>query len=98
MRVEFSKHVEPDLEAIAGWIAAGSLSRAVSFIQELRLLIRLIGRSPQIFRLRPEIRPDIRIATHGRYVILFRIHNEVVRIERVVYGARNLFSLLEHDD
>jgi toxin ParE1/3/4 len=30
----------------------------------------------------------------GRYVILFRILDDAVRIERVVYGGRDLPSLL----
>lgn len=27
---------------------------------------------------------------HGNYVILFRILDEIVRIERIAYGGRNL--------
>ena len=33
-------------------------------------------------------RTGIRIAVHGRYLILFRADDESVRIERIVHGAR----------
>ena len=33
---------------------------------------------------------DARLAVVGRYLILFRIAGEAVRIERVVFGGRNL--------
>lgn len=95
MRVEFSPWVEGDLEAIADYIAQDNLARAVSFIREIRTKVRAVGRSPQLYRLRPEIGKDVRIATVGRYILLFRIVGQVVRIERVVFGGRNLPELLE---
>ena len=53
-----------------------------------------IAKQPEMYRLRPEIGPDARLATVGNYVILFRIRKNVVRIERVVHGGRDLFPLL----
>jgi hypothetical protein len=38
------------------------------------------------------------MAIVGRYVILFRIFAEAVRIERVVYGGRDLLALLQQDE
>ena len=35
------------------------------------------------------------MATTGRYVILFRVGNDTVRIERVVYGSRDLPAVLD---
>jgi toxin ParE1/3/4 len=94
MHIQFSSHVERDLEEIGDWIAQGSPSRAVTFVQELRREIRRIGDNPRLFRLRPEIRPDLRLATFGRYLILFRIADNMVHVERVVYGGRDLMRLL----
>lgn len=90
MRVALSSFVESDLEAIAGYIAQDNPKRAVSFIQEIRGELRRIARNPLLYQLRPEIGADARIATIGRYVILFRIVGKIVRIERVVYGGRDL--------
>ncbi len=94
MRVEFSRWVEGDLEAIADFIAEDNPTRAVSFIREIRDKIERIGRQPLLYQLRPEIGHDARLAVVGRYVILFRVAGEVVRIERVVFGGRDLPELL----
>ena len=94
MRVEFSAFVEGDLIAIADYIAQDNSTRAVEFIREIRDEIRRIGKNPLIYRLRPEIGEEARLAIVGRYVILFRIRGKVVRIERIVFGGRDLPLLL----
>ena len=94
MRVEFSAFVEGDLVVIADYIAQDNSTRAVEFIREIRDEIRRIGKNPLIYRLRPEIGEEARLAIVGRYVILFRIRGKVVRIERVVFGGRDLPLLL----
>jgi toxin ParE1/3/4 len=94
MKVEFSAFVEGDLEVIADYIAQDNPRRAVSFIHETREQIRT-GKNPLGYRLRPELSDDARMAVVGRYVILFRVAGEVVRVECVVYGGRDLLALLE---
>jgi plasmid stabilization system protein ParE len=54
-----------------------------------------IAKQPQIYRLRPELGAEARLATVGNYAILFRIRQNAVRIERVVHGGRDLLSILE---
>lgn len=90
MRVKLSRFVRRDLEEIADWIAHDNPRRAVTFIQEIRETFREIGAGPQLFQLRPDIGESARVAVVGRYVILFWIDGEVVRIERVLYGGRDL--------
>lgn len=60
--------------------------------------MREIAKQPQIFRLRPEIGADARLATMGNYVILFRIRQNAVRMERVVHGSRDLLAILEETE
>lgn len=93
MRVELSPHIERDLDEIAEWIMQGNPSRALSFIREIREEFRKIGQSPWLHQLRPEIGEEARLAVVGRYVILFWIAGDVVRIERVVFGGRDLPDL-----
>ena len=57
-----------------------------------------LAANPQLYQLRPDIGEQARMATVGRYAILFRIVDETVRIERVVYGGRDLRSLLNPDN
>ena len=94
MRLELSPYIERDLEEIAGWIAQDNPRRAVSFIQEIREELRRIGEGPLLYQLRSEIGTDARLAVVGRYVILFRIAGELIRIERVVFGGRDLPGLV----
>ena len=49
----------------------------------------------RVFHLRPKIGEAARMATFGNYAILFRVIGEVVRIERVVYGGRDLPDVFE---
>ena len=93
MRVELSRFVESDLEAIAHFIAEGNPRRAVSFLQQIRQKILTVAERPLLYRLRPEIGEGARLAIVGHYLILFRFTGDTVRIERVVYGGRDLPSL-----
>jgi len=95
MFVELSSFIESDLEAIADYIAQDNPMRAVSFIREIREELRLVGQNPLLYQLRPEIGEDARLAVVGRYVILFHILGEVVRIERVIFGGRDLPTLFQ---
>ena len=95
MRVELSYYVEGDLEAIADWIAEDNPRRAISFIREIRDSFSRIGDGPQHYQLRPDIGEDARLAVVGNYVILFRVDDAVVRIERVVFGGRDLPALFQ---
>lgn len=94
MKVEFSRFIETDLEIIADYIAQDNPRRALSFIQEIRAKFRVIEKNPLIYRLRPEIGEGARLTYIGNYVILFRLIGEVVRIERVIYGGRDLLAVL----
>ena len=95
MRVELSRFIEPDIEAIGDFIAQDNPRRAITFVREIREKIRSIGQNPLLYRLHPEIGEEARLAVVGRYIILFRIAKDVVRIERVVFGGRDLPDLMQ---
>ncbi len=94
MRLDLSGFVEGDLEAIAEFVAEGNLRRALSFLGEMRVKFAVIARNPLLYRVRDEIGVDARVGVVGQYVILFRIVGKRVRIERVIYGGRDLVELL----
>jgi len=103
MRLKLSRFVEGDLEAIADFIAEDNPERAVSFIRQVRQQIIEIGKHPLLYQVRPEIGEGARLAVLGHYVVLFRVIAatvrpvvaRTVRIERVVYGGRDLPQLLD---
>jgi toxin ParE1/3/4 len=83
-----------DLDAIADFIIRDNPSRAVSFVDELIDRFRIIAERPRSFPSRDNLVPGLRSAVHGRYLILFRIEEDFVRILRVVHGARDLPRLM----
>lgn len=93
MQLELSRRIEDDLGVIGAYIAQHNSVRAQTFLDELIAEIERVARQPFSFRLRPDIGPDARVAVYGNYVILFRIVGQVVRVERVVHGARRLSQL-----
>ena len=95
MRLEISRFIECDLDEIAGYIAQDNPRRAVTFVQEIRTKFTGILRDPLLYQLRPDIGDEARLATIGNYAILFRVIGEVVRIERVAYGGRDLPAMLD---
>jgi toxin ParE1/3/4 len=93
MRLRLSNYVAVDLEQIADYIAQDSPRNAIRFIRILRRRMQGIAKQPQLYQLRPELGPDARLATVGNYVILFRVLKNAVRVERVLQGSRDLFSI-----
>jgi len=98
MRVEFSSFVEGDLYAIADYIAQDNPTRALSFLREIGAQVHTIGQNPMLYQLRPDIGEGARMAIVERYVILFRIMAKSVRVERVVYGCRDLVALFRQEE
>jgi len=94
VRLRLSPLVPGDLEEIGDYIAQDSPAQAVRVILSLNARIKQIASHPHLYRLRPELGIDARLATLGHYVILFRIRGNAVRIERVLHGSRDLFSIL----
>jgi plasmid stabilization system protein ParE len=95
MRLRLSPYVPGDLEEIVDYIAQDSPRQAARLLGSLRTRMQEIAKQPEMYRLRPEIGPEARLAVVGQYVILFRIRPDSVRIERVVHGSRDLVPILE---
>lgn len=91
MRITLSPHVPGDLEEIGDYIAQDSPRHAARL---LRTRMEEIARQPTLYQIRREIAPDARLASVGSYIILFRIHGNIVRIERVLHGSRDLLALV----
>jgi plasmid stabilization system protein ParE len=98
MRLRLSPRVPADLEAIADYIAQDSLNQATRLLRVLSARMKELAKKPQLYRLRPEIGAEARLVTVGNYVILFRIRQNAVRIERVLHGSRDLLAILEEDE
>ncbi len=89
MRVAFSPAAERDLEEIGDYIARDNPVRALSFIREIREHCRLISDAPRAAPLWPELGDNLRMVPHGRYLILYSVLDDHLRIERVLHAARD---------
>ena len=88
--VTFSPKSRQDLLDIGDYIAKDSPANARRFIGKLIDQCKRIGRAPLGYVSRDDLAPGLRMAALDRYVIFFRVLDGVVRIERVLHGARNL--------
>ena len=95
-RLVLSPRAAIDLEEIAEYIARDNPVRAASFVAELEAKSRAVPETPELYRARTDLAPDLRMAVHGRYLVLYRDlpDENAVRIERVVHGFRNLPRLV----
>lgn len=93
--VSFSRQAEKDLEEIGDFIAKDSPRRAVSFIQGLRDHCQKISQFPDAYPRFPELGPEVRFLTHGKYIVLYRAFDEDISIERVLHGARDILALIK---
>ena len=94
MRLELSPLAEIDLETIGDYIALDSPGNALRFIDDLRDQCRKITKMPLAYVARSELGDGLRSCAFGRYVIFFRAHDAVVRIERILHCALDIRSEL----
>jgi toxin ParE1/3/4 len=92
MKVEFSPVAKDDLLEIALYIAQDNPVRALSFVDELETQCLRLGQAACIGAPRPELGEGVRMLPHGRYLIFYREHTSMLRIERVMHGARDIGS------
>ncbi len=92
-RLVFSPAARSDLVEIGDYIARDSKANARKFVARLREQCKRIGKLPSAYPLRDK-EAGIRFAPIGRYLIFFRREGDMVRIERVLHGARNLGAML----
>ena len=90
MRCVFAARAAQDIQEIGDYIARDNPRRAVTFVGELRARCEAIVLQPLAAPLKPEYGDGVRMVPFGRYLIFYAATEEVVLIERVLHGARDL--------
>jgi toxin ParE1/3/4 len=93
MLVVFSPLAEADLEDIESAMFMDSPQYALRFMRELREHCNRISQFPQSCPLREELGVGIRVLVHERYLLFYRERNNQLRIERIIYGSRDLGNI-----
>jgi toxin ParE1/3/4 len=88
--VSFSPKSRQGLLDIGDYIAKDSLANARRFVAKLMDQCQRISTAPLAYSGREDLAPSLRMAPMGRYVVFFRVLGDMVRIERVLHGARDL--------
>lgn len=92
-RVVISAPAANDLRNIGDYIAADSPARARRFIAVLKERCFSLALHPFRGKPAPEVGLDVRMLIVGNYLILYRVQNEIVMIDRLVHGARDIAGL-----
>lgn len=88
--VTFSPKSRQDILDIGDYIAKDSRASARRFVGKLMEQCQRIGNAPLAYTGREDLAPGLRMAPMGRYVVFFRVLGDMLRIERVLHGARDL--------
>lgn len=90
MQLEFSSAAEADLVDIASFIARDNPARAITFVDELEAVCIKLLDYPHAGAARADLRAGLRSRPYGSYVIFYSALTDVVRIERILHGARDI--------
>lgn len=94
MKFVISPHAANDIDNIANYIALDNPDRAVSFALEIRQRFRVIAERPFSFPEKAEWGRNKRSSLIGKYHILFEVKDDVVQIQRIMHGARDIGNLI----
>ncbi len=90
-RVVWSQRALPDLEGIAGYIAADSPAYARAVVKDIINQTRMLARFPRSGRQVPEFDDeDIRELIAYSYRIIYRLQSDEVIIAAVIHGKQIL--------
>jgi toxin ParE1/3/4 len=93
-RVQRSRQAEEDLIAIAQYIARDNLSAAIRWLDAIEEKLSLLASRPLMGEAVDHIRPGLRRASHGKYLIFFEPRDDGIALVRVLHGARRIEELL----
>jgi toxin ParE1/3/4 len=90
----FASLAERDLEAIQDFLAEQYPDRDVRFTREVRSRIEQLRTFPELGR---PFKPvaDARIIVIWDFLLIYRVSDHMITIERVIHGARDIDSLLD---
>ena len=92
--VVFSNIAKLDFKAIRDYIAERNPKAAASVILRIREECRRLGSMPFTGSACDDLQPGLHFRVVGKYVVFYRVTDDVVWIQRVLHGARDFGKLL----
>lgn len=95
MRLVFRPEAEADLIEIYNHIAEDSPVRAGKFVTLIRSKCEPLRQYPRMGRSRDDLRPGLRGLPVERYLVIYRVLEDVVEIVSVVHASRDADALFQ---
>lgn len=96
-RVRKTARATADLDEIWLYIAMDNVPAADRLIDRITERTAALADHPRLGVARPNIAPEARMLTIGDYLVLYRVLDSDVAINRVVHGARRLEGLFDEE-
>lgn len=90
MKFVISPQAIRDIDDIAAYIAEDNPAMAASFTSKILQRFRTIADRPLSFPKKERLGRNKRSELVGKYHIIFEVRDDVVQIQRVMHGARNI--------
>lgn len=94
----FSRAARADVTEILIHIAKDSPSAAAGMLERFERQARRLAAAPGIGQPRAELRPGLRSAVVGSYVIFYRAVTKGIEVVRVLHGRRDIEAIMTAED
>ena len=95
MRIRFSLRAQADPRGIYRFIARDNVAAARDFSAALKRQVARLGLNPEAYRSRPELGHGVRVCPFGRYLVLYVIEGDVLRVLSVPHSAMDIGGQME---
>src|SRR5947209_19855385 len=92
-RLQVSEHAKLDLLEIWEFISRDNLRAADRMVVKIESKYKLLARFPRMGQYRNDLGEGMRTFPEGNYLIVYRVIDDRVSIERVLHGARKIEDL-----
>ena len=97
-KVKPSSQFTADLRAILTFISADDVSSARCVQFELNKKITLLKSRPLALRLRAELGEDLRVIRVFNYLLIYRVNENIVLLDRLVHSSQDLETIFKNND
>jgi plasmid stabilization system protein ParE len=98
LEIKTSAQFRKDAVAILEFIGADDANAARGMLVGLTRKLDLLRSRPLALRLRPELGQDMRVLRVSSYLVVYRVDDATVFVERMVHTSRDLETLFNNED
>ena len=96
-RALWTNRAVDDLVDIWRYIAQDNSIVADRLYEKIEAKSLVLAEHPGLGAARPDIAPETHFSVVGKYLLLYRIIPDGIEVQRVIHGARDIYSLFDDD-